>query len=306
MPVYPIIQRVINRAYRQGHNELPLKTVEEVRQYYQKQAPKLVCDSYEEHEVYDGVKLRVHRPRYSNQFLPVVLYFRASAFVLGRMEDSDFFCHYLAKHLRCVVIAIEPRLAPEFKFPIPFNDSLACIKFIYNHHENMKINIKKMAVWGESSGGNLAAALCHYLKSEKINIIKNQILFYPLLDCYPHNEYNSKKMYSYGYLMDDNLRNWFLNQYLNLGDYEDVRVSPLLANDFSSLPHTIIIGAQYDPMRDESVLYIEKLRKSDVRVNAVYFPGMIHGFLWYAAKLKNARFSLTFATSILKEEFLKG
>lgn len=303
MPVHPIIQRVIKRAYSRGHGELPLQNVAQVRQYYARQ-PLLqqVGLQYEDHQIAPQVQIRVHHPLIENTFLsyPLIMYFRASAYALGQISDTDYFCHYLSQHLNCVVAAIEPRLSPEAKFPLPFNDCIAAVEYLYNHASLLKIDFKKAAIWGESSGGNYAASLsAHFNKVEK-TLFSHQILFYPMLDYY--NSYPSKITYGNGYLMDNALTDWIMNNYVvSPADYQDSRVSPVLAPDFAHLPHTVIIGAQYDPMRDELYAYQQALAKAKVPVDALYFPGMIHGFLWYTEKLEAAQTAQYYAASILKQ-----
>lgn len=306
MPVHPIIERVLRRAYHRGHHELPRRSLAEVRQYYEEtELPRLSSPDYEDY-VIGGATLRLHRPGKIAKLLPVVIFFRASAYIFGRIDDADYFAHYLARFLKCIVAVIEPRRAPEYKFPIPFNDCVTCVKHLIEHHVALKINPHKMAIWGESSGGNFAAAVSQHLKAEKINNIRQQVLFYPMLDYYQHHLYPSKVEFGEGYLMDKALADWFVAQYIAHADEcQDQRVSPLLAENFENLPQTLIIGAQYDPMRDESFAYLERLIKSKVFAQAYFLPGMIHGFLWYTAKLEAAQFAQRFAALFLKEKFLE-
>jgi acetyl esterase len=291
---------MIQRAYRLGHGTLPQKSLSEIREYYQKSF-SLPCEvPYQEIAVGEGAFIRLHypltRPKCPS---PVVIYLRASAYVLGSLDDTDYFCHFLAQHLQCTVAAIEPRLAPEYKFPLPFEDAVACVTFLHDHHRLLSIDPQKMALWGESSGGNMAAALSHYFSTIDKKFFRCQILFYPMLDY--ARTYPSKISYGNGYLMDTALSDWFMAQYLkDKADVQDIRVSPLLAQQFDHLPPTVLIGAQYDPMQDEGVGYIQELAKSGVSVHALFLPGMIHGFLGYALKLAAPQSAQFFAASMVK------
>ncbi|HRE31369.1 MAG TPA: alpha/beta hydrolase fold domain-containing protein, partial [Candidatus Berkiella sp.] len=109
-------------------------------------------------------------------------------------------------YTQCIVAVLEPRLSPEYKFPIPILDCIDGIAYLHDNHKFLKINPKKIALWGDSSGGTYAAAIAQLLKNEKI--IQQQILFYPMLDYY--NDYPSKKLYSEGYLLDKALCDWFI------------------------------------------------------------------------------------------------
>lgn len=298
VPVHPVIQRVIKCAYRRNHGDLPSKTVEEVRQYYRYRL--LFCPAPCEEVQIQGAGIRLHRPEHLKN-APLVIYLRASAYVMGQGSDSDLFCYYLAQYLNCVVASIEPRLAPEYKFPTAFEDCIACIEYLYNQAAVLHIDSDKVAIWGESSGGNLAAAISQHLKAQ--NWIKYQVLFYPMLDYY--HDYPSKKFE--GYLMDTPLRNWFINQYVGTQkDYQDIRFSPLLAADVSGLPTTLLINAQYDPLRDEAMHYFNRLVQAQVPVFGWSMPGLIHGFLLYVDKVEPARFALQNAMDFLQQQFQAG
>jgi len=303
--LHPLIARMIERAYRRGHGELAQEPLEKIREYYQSYAfPKLSFVQYEEIEIKSGLRMRLHYWPSSKKNLPLVLYLRASAHVLGEISDSDYFCALLSKYLRCHVAALEPRLSPEYKFPIGFEDCIASIEYLVNNATKCRINPKKIVLWGESSGGNLAAALSHYFKNKENSLFLHQILFYPLLDYSEKEKYSSKSLYGKGFMMDNTLTDWFMKQYVKSPEeFWDLRISPLLDSSFEGLPATTLIGAQYDPMRDEGNSYCEKLIQAKVKVNGLILPGMIHGFLWYASKLPAAKTAQKFAADVLKETF---
>ena len=169
MPVHPYIQKVIEKAYKQGHANLPDMTVEEVREYYKKHnVPHKENIQFTEHSV-NGTLLRMHYPsnHQSANHFPLIIYFRARAFVLGNLDDSNWMCHELANYLQCAVAAVEPRLSPEHKFPIPFNDAVNFVHYLHEHSHELRIDPKRFAVWGESSGGNFAASISHFFSHQK-------------------------------------------------------------------------------------------------------------------------------------------
>ncbi len=292
MPLHPVIARIIRQAYAKGHASLHLQPLAAVRQHYRQHfvAPAGLAtgeDHYAKHCL-----LRLHRPLSQQKPLPVIVYIRASGYTIGELSDTDYYCQRLVEHSGCIVAAIEPRLCPEHKFPTSLLDCVDGVQYLHAQHQSLQINPRKIALWGDSSGGTLVAALSQLLKQDQL--IQHQVLFYPMLDYY--NEYPSKTLFQEGYLLDKSLCEWFAaNVCRSAADRQDPRFSPLLAEDFSGLPNTTLIGAQYDRMRDEATCYIEKLVAAKVPVDAVYYPGMIHGFLWYSTLLDIPNHALRYA-----------
>lgn len=274
-----------------------------VRQYYKQHAiPSLPGIQFKDLKV-DNTGLRLHYPPClgADKSYPVVIYFRASAYIFGEISDSDTFCHLLANELNCVVAAIETRLAPECKFPGHFEDALKGVLYLHEHASDFQIDKGRFCFWGESSGGNLAAALSQELSGPSHSIIRHQVLFYPMLDY--SKLYPSSELYGEGYLMDRALCDWLLVQFTNnVEDVYDPRFSPLLGHKHKSHPSTLIVGAQYDPMIDESFAYIDELVKADISVEAYFIPGLIHGFLWYTQAIEPAFAAQRFAVENLRKK----
>ena len=295
MPLHPIITRIIRQAYAKGHANLHQQSLADVRSHYAKNFSPPKGQSGENHHAKNCL-LRLHRPVGISGALPVIIYLRASGYSLGSIADADYFCEQLAKYTQCIVVAMEPRLSPEYRFPIPIQDCLDGLYYLHHYSQSLGIISTKIAIWGESSGGSYAAALCQLVKHQ--GLIAQQVLVYPMLDYFNH--YPSKQTYGKGYLMDNTLTAWFLTNYARgPSDFADPLVSPVLAEDFCGLPPTLIIGAQCDPMRDESLYYYQKLHAAAVSVKAVYFLGVTHGFLWYSHLLDSARIALHFAADQL-------
>jgi acetyl esterase len=301
MPLHPVISRIMYQAYSKGHASLHLQSVDEVRNHYRKyyQAPKGLRP-FEDHQAKACV-LRLHRPKQKAEgLIPLVIYLRASGYSIGHLSDSDYYCQCLADATNCLIVAMEPRLTPEIKFPTPIDDCLDGFYYLLENHQQLAFDPNKIALWGDSSGGTYAAVMSQLLKKERS--IHQQVLFYPMLDYF--NPYPSKELYGKGYMLDNTLRDWFINNLTrSLKDIEDTRVSPVLAQEFKGLPYTTIIGAQYDPMRDETFRYVEGLVAANVPVNAVYFPGMVHGFLWYSKVLDTPSIALNYAVKQMLAQF---
>lgn len=177
MALDPIVAKMIASAYRQGHGNLHLQSLEQVRNHFQRFSKPSPYQAYVDHPLKEGVRMRFHQVNNSSKPVPLLFYLRASAFVTGDITDSDLMCYHLSKYLNCMVVAIEPRLSPEAKFPLPLEDCLDCIQYVMNNPQQLNINLNKTAIWGESSGGNLAAAICLYLKKIKMISSKTKCCF---------------------------------------------------------------------------------------------------------------------------------
>lgn len=305
MPVDPIIERAIRLAYRNGHGSLSSKSVAEVRAYY-KQRMHLACvETFESIDLPNQVRIHFFKSKENQTKRPLLIYLRASAYILGSIEDAHPMCDALMRATGCHVAAIEPRLAPEMGFPDGFTDCVTAIRYLYESAAQYDIDVDRIALWGESSGGNMAAALSHMLNQEA-QFIKLQILFYPMVDYSKSIHYPSKATYGRGYMMDNDLTDWFLDHYAPTSrvNRHDIRISPLLADSVQHLPKTLIIAAECDPMRDEAIAYYEKLNASGVNVQIVIFPGMTHGFLWYAQthRHQTAIYAIRLGVEKIKEQ----
>lgn len=302
MPLHPVISRIINQAYAKGHANLHLRSVKEVREHYRRSfQPQKGILSYKDYQAKHCI-LRLHQPLHSDNsdLKPAIIHLRACGHTMGSLNDTDDFCQQLAEYCQCVVIAMEPRLCPEVKFPAPVYDCLDGLQFLHQHHAQLGIDPKKIAVWGESSGGCYAAGLCQLVKGQ--GLVQQQVLIYPALDYF--TQYPSNHQYGTGFLMDNTLTHWFLNNYArDVNDYTHPLVSPTLAEDFTGLPPTLIIGAECDPLRDGMDVYFRKLVAANVVVDAVYFLGVTHSFLWFKRTVDTARIALYYAADQVKFKF---
>lgn len=309
MPVHPVIQRAMVRAYRHGHGQLSEKSVHQVRQYFEyRNKSVLERQLFEEHRQNPDTEIRIFRPlqlQNQNRPLPVVIYLRACGYVLTDLEQASKFCYHLAQILQCHVVAIAPGISPEHKFPVPFQHCVDAVNYLHQRRHALNLDFSRVCLWGESSGGNMAAALSHYFNQRQPNFILHQILFYPMLDYTKQTAYPSKHLYGSGYMMENSLSDWMLGHYVvSQDDYHDERVSPLLAGTFSHLPNTLLISAEYDPMRDEGYAYVQKLHDAGVDVHSVTVPGLIHGFMWYLPSVDRVQQVVLFAARYLIEQIL--
>ena len=221
------------------------------------------------------IPVRVYRPE-SNTPLPVVVYFHGGGFVIGDITTHDTTCQRLAAGVPAVVVSVDYRLAPEHRFPAAADDCEAATRWVSTNASELGGDASRLAVAGDSAGGNLAAVVARRARDAGGPSIAYQLLVYPATDAtgsFPSHTENGT-----GYLLDADSMRWFLAHYLADGDPRHPDVSPLFADDLSALPPAFVLTAEFDPLRDEGEAYAERLRQAGVPVTASRYDGMIHGF----------------------------
>jgi acetyl esterase len=209
--------------------------------------------------------------------LPILVYFHGGGWVIGSVETHDDLCRRLAKEAGCIVISIEYRMAPEHKLPAPVEDAFAATKWISEHAKELGGDSKRLAVGGDSAGGNLAAVVTILARDGGGPAIKFQLLIYPAVT----KDFTTQSMkdYAEGFLLTMTGMHWFWNHYLRMpSDAKDVRAAPILAATLKGLPAAFVGTAEYDVLRDEGEAYAKRLLKDGVPVKLVRHESMIHGF----------------------------
>lgn len=297
MPLHPTVKRIIEKTYRSDFERLHELPIEDVRKAFQKGIIENNCTIKNQYlEVINlagGASIRLHTPR-NLKYDGLLFYIKACGYSFGKITDSDLGCQKLANYLKCKVAAIEHRLAPEYQFPLPFEDCVNAIEYLYHYHEKYKLNPEKFASWGESSGANISAGLGHYFRDQGKQKLQTQILFYPPLDY--SKVYASNTQYGHGFLTESSISDYFIGQYVkNKADLSHPFVSPMLNTDFSALPHTVLLSAQYDLFSDEHSTYVKKIIEAGGSINALYATGLVHGFLWHQKHIKEISYFIKYA-----------
>lgn len=228
----------------------------------------------------DGaLALRVYTPvAAGGESLPAIVFFHGGGFVVGDLDCYDTLCRNLANDAGARVIAVDYRLAPEHPFPAAVEDSFAALKWIEANAPDLGVDPNRIAVAGDSAGGNLAAVTCLLAKENKGNPhIGFQLLIYPALG---YGLGGSEREFAEGYYLTAKTIDWLTAHYLPKdADPADPRIAPIAAKDFAGLPPAYIVTAGYDPLRDGAVLYAERLKAAGVAVTHIDYPTMIHGFM---------------------------
>lgn len=208
-----------------------------------------------------------------DDILPVVLFFHGGGWVHGTLETHDRLCAIIAKHTHCAVVSVGYRLAPEHPFPAAWDDALMSLQWVKDNHTELGIDASRIALAGDSSGGNIAAAAAQAVAGDPS--VVHQLLFYPALDgrCATQSYDGNHD----GFLSASQMR-WYWDNYAP-GDFrDDPRASPALATIDSNTPPATIIVAGHDPLHDEGAAYAIALEAAGVPAELHSFPGGIHGF----------------------------
>ncbi|MBX5450693.1 alpha/beta hydrolase [Thermogemmatispora sp.] len=223
------------------------------------------------------IPIRVYTPAGSGPF-PLLVFFHGGGWVICNLETHDGLCRSLANGSGCVVVSVDYRLAPEHKFPAAVEDCYAATCWVAEHAAELNGDAQRLAVGGDSAGGNLTAVVTHLARERGGPPLVFQLLIYPATDFTAETPSRRENGQGYSLTLADML--WFANHYLNSPDEaRNPLVSPMLREDLRGLPPALVITAEYDPLRDEGELYGERLREAGVPVTIHRYEGMIHGFL---------------------------
>jgi len=246
------------------------------------------------------IPLRIYTPRdlKPGERLPVLIWFHGGGFVIGSLETHDSVCRMLANRADCIVVSVEYRLAPEAKFPAAVEDCAAAMKWVALHAVEFGADADCMAVGGDSAGANLATVMGILARDAAHPKLSFQLLIYPCVA--PEPETPSHHKFKEGYILSRNSITWFYRQYLRSGkDVKDFRFAPLVCEDLSDLPPTLIIVAGYDPLRDEGLAYAEALTQGGGRAVYACFERQIHGFILMGRVLDEANVAVHLCASQL-------
>lgn len=219
---------------------------------------------------------------------PVLVFFHGGGFVIGDVSTYDHLCRALCAGAQCAVVSVDYRLAPEHPFPAAPDDALAAVRWVARNATDLGIDAGRMAVGGDSAGGNLAAGTAIRLRDEGGPALRAQLLIYPVTDA--GDETQSMIDNAEGYLLTRVDMEWFLGHYVPEGtDLADPRLSPRRAERHDGLPPARVITAAFDPLCDDGRAYADKLEKAGVPVTRSHHDDTIHGFISFYTLFSGAR-----------------
>lgn len=253
----------------------------ERRNFTQPPAPQVArIDELSADGPHGAIPMRAYRPLRSSDAdrLPVLVYFHGGGWVIGDLDTHDTLCREIANGSGCVVIAVDYRMSPEHRFPAAVEDSLAATRWVRRNANSLSIDGSRLAVGGDSAGGNLAAVVALESRDAGDPPIAFQLLIYPATDMrrgHPSHVSNGQ-----GYLLTRETIDYFHDHYISDTAHDlDWRASPLLRDDLSRLPPALVLTAGFDPLRDEGLAYSARLGDAGNRVTHICFERQIHGFI---------------------------
>jgi acetyl esterase len=245
-------------------------------------------------------KVRSYQPPQRSQAaLPALVYYHGGGWTIGDLDTHDVLCRSLCLQAGVVVISVDYRMGPEHKFPAAYLDSIAAYEWVQQQAKTLGIRADRVAVGGDSAGGNLAAAVCLGLR-DSAQPPAYQLLIYPATDMHmvtPSHTHNAQ-----GYLLTRDAMVWFQENYLATAqDADDWRASPLRAPSHAQLPPALVLTAGFDPLRDEGLLYADALSQAGVPCQYVCFERQIHGFITMGRVLAEANTAVTLCAQALRQ-----
>ncbi|WP_346984614.1 alpha/beta hydrolase [Chryseobacterium sp. POE27] len=247
------------------------------------------------------IHARVYTPKTGKNSYPIIVYYHGGGFVIADLDVYNASAQGLAEQTESVVVSVAYRLAPENKFPTAHNDAFAAYEWVLKNTSAIKGDAKKIAVVGESAGGNLAANVSIMARDKKIMIPLHQVLVYPIAQSNMSTASYTK--YAGAKPLNKPMMEWFTKHYLNnMSEAKDPRISLVNAN-LKDLPPTSIITAEIDPLHDDGTMLADKLSAAGVKVNSKNYEGVTHEFFGMSIIVPQAKEAQAYAAEQLKAAF---
>ncbi|HMA06679.1 MAG TPA: alpha/beta hydrolase [Ramlibacter sp.] len=248
------------------------------------------------------IPLRLYRPLgiSTDSSPPVLVYYHGGGWVIGDLDTHDTLCRELANGSGCAVVAVHYRLAPEHRFPAAADDSVAALQWVRDNAARLRLDASRIAVGGDSAGGNLAAMVALAARDAGGPALAFQLLIYPATDnrrIAPSHQANGQ-----GYLLTRETITYFHDHYLpDAAADRDWRASPLLHGNMAGLPRTFVLTAGYDPLRDEGLQYAQRLSDAGNKCTLVCCERQIHGFILMGKVLDEAAAAVRLCAAELRD-----
>lgn len=247
------------------------------------------------------IHLRVYTPKSGKGPFPLIVYYHGGGFVIANLDVYNASAQGLAEQVGAVVVAVAYRLAPENKFPTAHNDAFAAYEWAVKNASSLKADPTKIAVVGESAGGNLAANVSIMARDKHMMIPVHEVLVYPIAQA--NMETESYKMYANAKPLNKAMMAWFTGKYLpTMAEAKNPKISLVNAN-LKGLPPTTIITAEIDPLNSDGIMLANKLSAAGVKVNSKNYEGVTHEFFGMAIIVPEAKQAQAYAAEQLKAAF---
>jgi acetyl esterase/lipase len=248
-----------------------------------------------------SIHARTYTPKTGNGPFPIIVYYHGGGFVIANLDVYDASAKGLAEQVGAVVVSVAYRMGPEHKFPIAHNDSFAAYQWVVKNTASIKGDAKKIAVVGESAGGNLAVNMAIMARDKGIPLPIHILAIYPIANSDINSE--SYKKNANAKPLSKAMMAWFNKNYLNtMAEAKDPRITLVNAN-LKGLPPTTIITAEIDPLQSDGMLLAEKLKAADVKVESKNYDGVTHEFFGMGAVVPEAKEAMMYGAGQLKSAF---
>jgi acetyl esterase len=304
----PAMHSVLDRMARAAHVPLHALTPQQARAAYELGANVLdlapvKIDRVESFTLptRDGFELPVRLYAPAEPKPPVLVYLHGGGFTVGSIATHDVLCRSLSHLADCAVLSVGYRLAPEYRFPVAFNDAFDALQWVAHQGAEKDLDCSRIAVGGDSAGGTLAAACA--LQARDIALpLKLQLLFYP--GCTAHADTPSHHSFRQGFLLEASHIHYFFDHYIpHRAEREDWRFAPLWADDVEGVAPAWFGLAECDPLVDEGIAYADKLRAAGVTVDLEIYRGVVHEFIKMGRAVPEARRAHMDAARALRQAF---
>jgi acetyl esterase len=303
MPVDPAAQQILDLIDQMGFKlgaDITPQALREQITAMEAMAPEMPECASSEWQTIEGIACQIIKPLgAADGALPVLIWIHGGGFVIGTAANSEGTARRLANGAGCIVVNVDYPLAPEAKFPAGPNACLAVAKWVVAHAAELGGDASRVAVGGDSAGGNLSAIVANNVPG-----IAYQLLVYPVVDI--TMSFPSIKENAEGYFLTKDSIDWFMSHYYDEGtDVTQPLLSPLFAGDavLSKAPPAHVITAEFDPLRDEGEAYAEKLRSVGVATTNTRYDGQIHGFYTMVGMMPAAEAAQAESITLLKGAF---
>lgn len=251
-----------------------------------------------------NIHVRVYTPKNASGPFPAIVYYHGGGWVIANLDTYDPSARALAEQTGAVVVSVAYRQAPEHKFPTAHNDSFAAYRWVLDNASSLNVGSQRVAVAGESAGGNLAAAVSMMARDNDVSLPVHQLLVYPIAG-YDLNT-PSYQAYANAKPLSKPLMQWFFDHYLRTpADGSTPWISLVQAPNLEGLPPATIISAELDPLQSEGQAYADKLEEAGVPVTAKVYKGVTHEFFGMATVVPEAKEAQSLAAGELKKGFQK-
>jgi acetyl esterase len=304
----PDVQIILDMIRIAGRPAFETLTPDEARQAYTASRALLVPEPQPVAETrelacpgpHGDIALRFYRPAGTErgQALPALVYFHGGGWLLGGLDSHDTTCRHFANAARCAVVSVDYRMAPEHKFPAAVDDSAAATRWIIDHAASLGTDPARVAVGGDSAGGNLAAVLALMARDGTLPPLAFQLLIYPATDMAMTTV--SSQTITQAVPLTSKTMKWFIDHYMRgQGDITDWRASPARAADLSGTAPALVLTCACDPLRDEGIDYARRLEREGVRVTHLHFSDQIHGFMSMGKIIRTAGVAIDMMAGVL-------